>query len=85
MRGFSNRVLRRIFGPKREEVTLTRYSHVMRYFTSHTSPQFLRRSSKVQMGRNVACTAAKRTSDVILVRKPEGKRSLGSFNMHKWE
>jgi len=26
---------------------------------------------------------AKRNSDGILVRKPEGKRPLGSFNMHK--
>jgi hypothetical protein len=50
MRAFSNWLLRRIFGPKREEVTLTRYSCIMRYFTSHTSPQILRRSSKIHMG-----------------------------------
>jgi hypothetical protein len=82
MRSFRNWVVR-IFGPKMEEVTLTRWSCVMRYFTSHTSPHILRQSSKEsRLAGNVACMVAKINSDGILVRKPEGKRPLGSFNMH---
>jgi hypothetical protein len=59
MRAISNWVLRRIFGPEREEVTLTRYSCVMMYFTSHTPPQILRRSSRVQKGRECSMHGGK--------------------------
>jgi hypothetical protein len=59
MRAFSNWVLRRIFGRKKEEITLTRYSCIIRYFTSHTSPHILRWSSKVQMGRECSMHGGK--------------------------
>jgi hypothetical protein len=77
---FENRVLRRIFGPKREEVTegwgKQRNEEL---HNLHSSPSIIRmtKSRKVRWAGHVARMGKNRNSYRILVEKPEGKRPLG--------
>jgi hypothetical protein len=77
---FENRVLRRIFGPKRDKVTgswrklLNEELRKLYFFSSVTR---MMKSRLVGWGGHVARMREKRSANRILVGKPEGKRSLG--------
>jgi hypothetical protein len=80
LRVFENRVLRKIFGPKRDEVTgsCTKL-HNEEFQNFYPSPSIIRmiKSRKMRWARHVARIGAKRNAYRILVGKPEGKRPLG--------
>jgi hypothetical protein len=73
-------VLRRIFGPKRDEVTgCWRKLHNEDLHNLHTSLNVIRmiKSGRMRWIRYVECISAKRNPCRILVGKPKGKRQLG--------
>jgi hypothetical protein len=73
-------VLRRIFGPKRDEVTGDwRKLHIEELHRLHSSPSIIRmiKSRRMRWARHVARMVEKRNAYMILVGKPEGKRPLG--------
>jgi hypothetical protein len=75
-----NRVLRRIFRPKRNEVTgVWRKLHNEEVHDLYSSPSIIRimKSRRMKWARNVARMGEKRNSDRLLVGKPEGRRPLG--------
>jgi hypothetical protein len=77
---FENRVLRRIFGPKRDEVTRGwRKLHYEELHSLHSSPSIIRmiKSRRMRWAGHVAPIGEKRNAYRILVGKPEGKRPLG--------
>jgi hypothetical protein len=74
---FENRVLRRIFGPKRDEVIGGwRKLHNVELHNLYGSPSIIRiiKSGRMRWGGHVARMGEKRNAYRILVRKPEGKR-----------
>jgi hypothetical protein len=78
---FENRVLRRIWGPKRDEVTGGwRKLHIEELHTLYSSPSIIRmiKSRRMIWAGNVARMVAKRNAYRILVGNPEGKRLLGT-------
>jgi hypothetical protein len=84
---FKNRVLRRIFGPKRKEVAGERRKlHSEELHILYSSPNIIRQIKSRRMGRagHVACMGEEREVYKALVGKPEGKRPLGRPR-HKWE
>jgi hypothetical protein len=77
---FENRVLRRIFGPKRDKVMGDwRKPHNEELHNLYSSPNIIimMKSRTVRREEHVARIGEKRTAYRILVGKPEGKRSLG--------
>jgi hypothetical protein len=77
---FENRVLRRIFGPKRDEVTAEwRKLHNEELRDLYSSPSILRviKSRRMRWAGHVSRMGEKRNAYRLLVGKPEGKRSLG--------
>jgi hypothetical protein len=77
---FENRVLRRIFGPKRDEVTGEwRKLHNEELRDLYSSPSIIRiiKSRRIRWAGHVARMGEKRNAYKLLVRKPEGKRPLG--------
>jgi hypothetical protein len=77
---FENRVLRRIFGPKRDEVTRDwRRFHSGDLHNLYSSPDITRqiRSSRMRWAGHVACIGEGRNVYRVLVGKPEGKGPLG--------
>jgi hypothetical protein len=77
---FENRVLRRIFGPKRDEVTGGwRKLHNEELHYLYSSPSIIRmmKSRTMKLAGHVARMGEKRNAYRILVRKPEGKSPLG--------
>jgi hypothetical protein len=77
---FENRVLRRIFGPKRDEVTGEwRKLHNEEIRDLYYSPSIIRiiKSRRMRWTGHVARMGAKRNAYRLLVRKTEGKRPLG--------
>jgi hypothetical protein len=80
LRVFQNRVLRRIFGSKRDEVT-----GEWRQFRNeelrdlYSSPSIIRiiKSKRMRWADHVARMEEKRNTYRLLVEKPEGKRPLG--------
>jgi hypothetical protein len=77
---FENRVLRRIFGPKRDEVTGGwRKLHNEELHNLHSSPSVIRmiKSRRMRWAGHVARMGEKRYAYRILVGIPEGKRPLG--------
>jgi hypothetical protein len=77
---FENRVLRRIFGPKRDEVTGEwRKLHNEGLSDSYSSPSIIKiiKSRRMRWAGNVARMGEKRNTYRLLVGKPEGKRPLG--------
>jgi hypothetical protein len=77
---YENRVLRRIFGPKRGEVTGDwRKLHNDELHDLYSSPSIIRmiKSRRMRWTGHVARMGEKRNSYRILVEKPEGKRPLG--------
>jgi hypothetical protein len=79
LRVFVNRVLRKIFGPKRDEVTgQWRRLHV--FLTKYYSGDVTRRMKWVG---HVACVRDRRGVDRVLVETPDGRRPLEDG--HRWE
>jgi hypothetical protein len=79
LRVSGNRVLRRIYGPKRDEVTGGwRKLHNEEFHSLYSSPGITRmiKSSRMRWAGHVARIGEKRNAYRILVRKPEGKRPL---------
>jgi hypothetical protein len=77
---FENRVLKRIFGPKRDEVTGDwRKLHNEELHNLYSSPNIIRmiKSRRMRWAGNVARMGEMRNGYRILVKKPEGKRPLG--------
>jgi hypothetical protein len=77
---FENRVLRRIFEPKRDEVIGGwRKMHNEELHKLYSSPSIIRmiKSRKMRWEPHVARMGEKRNAYRILVGKPEGKRPLG--------
>jgi hypothetical protein len=77
---FENRVLRRIFGPKRGEVTGEwRKLHNEELRDLYSSPSVIRiiKSKRMRWVGHVEQTEEKGNAYRLLVRKPEGKRPLG--------
>jgi hypothetical protein len=83
---FQNRVLRRIFGPKRDEVTGEwRKLHNEELQNLYSSSDIIRQVKANEVGR--ACGTHGREGRKVykvLVRNPEGKRPLGRPR-RKWE
>jgi hypothetical protein len=78
-------VLRRIFGPKRDEVTGEwRKLHNESLSDLYSSPSMIRIiESKMRWVGHVARMGEKRNAYRLLVAKPEGKRPLGRPR-HRW-
>jgi len=86
LRVCENRVLRRIFGTRRNEVTGEWRNYVMRNLMICTlHPIFLGdKIEKNELGGQVARTGERRIVYRVLVGKPEGKRRLGRPR-RRWE
>jgi hypothetical protein len=83
---FENRVLRRIFGPKRDEVTGEwRKLHNEELRNLYSSPSIIRiiKSRRMRWAGHIARMGEKRNAYRLLVGKPEGKRPLGRPR-HRW-
>jgi hypothetical protein len=77
---FENRVLRRIFGPRRDEVTGEwRKLHNEKLHDLYCSANIIRimKSRRMRWAGHVARMGEKRNAYMLLVGKPEGKRPLG--------
>jgi len=77
---FENRVLRGLFGRKRDEVTGEwRKLHNEELNDLYCSPNIVRviKSRRMRWVGHVACMGERRSLYRVLVRKPEGKRPLG--------
>jgi hypothetical protein len=84
---FENRVLRRIFGPKRDEVMGEwRKLHNVELHNLYSSPDIIRqvKSRRLRWAGHVTCMGEEREVYKVLVGKPEGKRPLGRPR-RKWE
>jgi hypothetical protein len=77
---FENRVLRRIFGPKWDEVTSEwRKLHNKELQDLYSSPSIIGiiKSRRMKCAGHVARMREKRNTCRLLLGKPEGKRPLG--------
>jgi hypothetical protein len=77
---FENRVMRRIFGPKRDGVTGGwRKLHNEEFHNLYSSPSIVRiiKSRRMRWAVHVERMGEKRNVYRLLVGKPEGKRPLG--------
>jgi hypothetical protein len=84
---FENRVLRRIFGPKRDDVTGEwRKLHSGELHNLYSSPDIIRqiKSRRMRWAGHVARMREGRNVYRVLVGKPEGKRPLGKPR-RRWE
>jgi hypothetical protein len=81
LRVFENRVLRRIFGPKRDEVTGEwRKLHNEELHILYSSQNIIRhmKSRRMRWVGYVACMGEERNMYRVLMGKPEGKKPFGS-------
>jgi hypothetical protein len=77
---FENRVLRRIFGPKRDEVTgewRKMHNEELRDLYSSQSIVRMIKSRRMRWAGHEARMGEKRNAYRLLAEKPEGKRPLG--------
>jgi hypothetical protein len=84
---FENRVLRRTFGPKRDEVTGEwRKMHNVELHILYSSPNIIRqiKSRRMRWVGHVARMGEERNVCRVLMGKPEGKRPLGRPR-RRWE
>jgi hypothetical protein len=84
---FENRVLRRIFGPKRDEVMGERRKlHSGELHNLYSSTDIIRQIKSMRMtwAGHVACMGEGRNLYRVLVGKSEGKKPLGRPR-HRWE
>ena len=80
LRVFENMVLRRIFGPRRDEVMGEwRRLHNEELNDFYSSPNIMRviKSRRIRLAGYVACLGEERRVYRVLVGKPEGRRPLG--------
>ena len=87
LRVFENRVLKRIFGLKRSEVTVEwRKLHNEELDDLYFSPNIVRviKSTRMRCVGHVARMGEGRGVYGVLVWKPEGKRPLGRLR-HRWK
>jgi hypothetical protein len=86
LRVFENTVLRRIFGPKREEDGSWRKLHSDELHSLYSSPNIVRviKSRRMRWAGHVARMGEGRGIYRVLVGRPEGKRPLGRPK-HRWE
>jgi len=80
LRVFGNRVLRRIFGPKRDEVTgewRKLHNEVLNDLYSSLDIVRVIKSRRMRWAEHVACMEEGRGVYRVSVGKPEGKRPLG--------
>jgi len=80
LRVFENMVLRKIFGPRRDEVTGEwRKLHNEELNDLYSSPNIVRviKSRRMRWVGHVACMGEERGVYRVLVGKPEGRRPLG--------
>jgi hypothetical protein len=85
LRVFENRVLRRIFGPKRDEVTgRWRKLHSEELHNLYSSPSIIRmiKSRRMRWAGHIARMREKRNACRILVGMPEGKIPLGRLRQY---
>jgi hypothetical protein len=83
---FENRVLRRIFGPKRDRVTGGwRKLHSEELHNLYSSPSIIRiiKSRRMRWAGHVERMGEKRNVYRLLVGRPEGKRPLGRSRL-RW-
>jgi hypothetical protein len=86
-RVFENRVVRRIFGPKKDEVTgKWRRLHNEELYDLYSSQNIIRviKSRRMRLAGHVVCIGEKRGVYRVLVGKPEGKRLFGRPR-RRWE
>jgi hypothetical protein len=85
LRLFENRVLRRIFGPKREEDGSWRKLHNDELHSLYSSRNIVRviTSRRLRWAGHIARMGEGRSAYRVLVGRPEGKRPLGSHR-HRW-
>jgi hypothetical protein len=79
-------VLRRIYGPKRDEIMRGwRKLHIEEFHDIYSSPNVTRtiKTRRIRWAGHVAWMGEKTNAYRILVEKPEGKRQLGR-PMHRW-
>jgi hypothetical protein len=84
---FENRVLRRVFGPKRDEVTGEwKKLHNEELHNLYSSLDVIRqiKSRQIRYAGHVALMGEKRKLYKVLAGKPKGKRPLGRPR-HRWE
>jgi hypothetical protein len=84
---FENRVLRRIFGPKRDEVTgewRKLYNEELHNLYSSTDIIRQVKSRRMRWAGHLARMGEERKVYKVLVGKPEGKRPLGRPRL-RWE
>jgi hypothetical protein len=87
LRVFENRVLKRIFGPTRDEVTGEwRKLHNRELHNLYSSPDIIRqiKSGRMRWAGHVARMAEGGNLYRVLVGKPEGRRPLGKPR-RRWE
>jgi hypothetical protein len=87
LRVFENKVLRKIFGPKRDEVTGEwRRLHNKELYALYSSPNIIRviKSRRLRWAGHVARMGARRGAYRVLVGKPEGRKPLG-IPRRRWE
>jgi len=84
---FENMVLRRIFGPRRDEVTGEwRRLHNEELNDLYCSPNIVRviKSRRMRWAGHVARKGEERGAYRVLVGKPEGRRPLGYLDVDGW-
>jgi hypothetical protein len=74
---FENRMLRKIFGPKRDQVTGGWRKLHNELHNLYSSSNRMAKTKGMRWVRHVARMGEKRNAYMILMGKPEGKRSLG--------
>jgi hypothetical protein len=86
LRVFENRILRRIFGPKRKEDGSWRKLHNDELHRLNSSPNLVRviKSRRMRWAGHVARMGEGRGVYRVLVGRPEGKRPLGRHRS-RWE
>jgi hypothetical protein len=86
LRVSENRVLRRIFGPKREEDRSWKKLHNDELHNLYSSLNIVRviKSRRMRWARHVARMGEGSCVYRVLVRRPEGKRPLGRLR-RRWE
>jgi hypothetical protein len=86
LRVSENKVLRRIFGPKREEDRSWRKLHNDELHSLYSSPNIVRviKSRRKRWAGHVTCMGEGRDVYRILVGRPKGQRPLGRPR-HRWE
>jgi hypothetical protein len=87
LRVFANKVLRRMFRPKKDEMAVgCRKLHNDEFHNLQSSPSTIgmSMSRRIKWVGNVACMGLKKDADRILAQKPKGNRPLGRTRC-RWE